>query len=218
MNEKKVSRREFLKIAGIGLAATAFACSGLGYVATRQPKMDLPEINLGKENAVNKILVAYSTRAGSTAEIAAAIGQTLAQRGYTVDVLPVKKQPNPSDYDAVILGSPIRMGSWLPEVVGFVKDNRTLLEQMPVAAFTVHMLNGGNNEQSRGNRQAYLDAVREWISPAEEAFFLGKMELAKLSFLDRFISNAMKAKDEDLRDWNAVHAFAESVFTRVETQ
>lgn len=212
MSEKKVSRREFLKIAGIGLAATAFTCSGLGYAATRQPQLDLPEINLEKENAMKKILVTYSTRAGSTAEIAATIGQTLSQRGYSVDIFPVKKQPNPADYDAVILGSPIRMGSWLPEVIAFIKENRTPLEQLPVAVFTVHMLNSGNDEESRTNRQAYLNAVREWIRPAEEVFFLGKMELAKLSFLDRFISNVMKAKDEDLRDWNTINAFAESVF------
>ncbi len=212
MSEQRVSRRDFLKIAGIGLAATAFTCSGLGYAATRQPQIDSPAIHLEKENAMKKILVSYSTRAGSTAEIAAAIGQTLSQRGYSVDVLPVKKQPNPSDYQAVILGSPIRMGSWLPEMVAFIKENRSLLEKLPLAVFTVHMLNAGDDEQSRANRAGYLNAVREWVSPAEEVFFLGKMELAKLSFLDRFISNVMKAKDEDLRDWNAIHAWSSSIF------
>ncbi len=212
MNDKKVSRREFLKIAGIGLAATAFTCSGLGYAATRQLQIELPDLSLEKENAMKKVLVAYSTRAGSTAEIAATIGQTLSQRGFSVDVLPVKKQPNPADYQAVILGSPIRMGSWLPEMVSFIKENRSLLEKLPLALFTVHMLNGGDDEQSRTNRQAYLNAVREWVTHAEEVYFLGKMELAKLSFLDRFISNAMKAKDEDLRDWNAIQTFAGSVF------
>lgn len=212
MNDKKVSRREFLKIAGIGLAATAFTCSGLGYAATRQPQIELPDLSLEKENAMKKVLVAYSTRAGSTAEIAATIGQTLSQRGFSVDVLSVKKQPNPADYQAVILGSPIRMGSWLPEMVSFIKENRSLLEKLPLALFTVHMLNGGDDEQSRTNRQAYLNAVREWVTHAEEVYFLGKMELAKLSFLDRFISNAMKAKDEDLRDWNAIQTFAGSVF------
>lgn len=212
MNDKKVSRREFLKIAGIGLAATAFTCSGLGYAATRQPQIELPDLSLEKENAMKKVLVAYSTRAGSTAEIAATIGQTLSQRGFSVDVLPVKKQPNPADYQAVILGSPIRMGSWLPEMVSFIKENRSLLEKLPLALFTVHMLNSGDDEQSRSNRQAYLNGVREWVTHAEEVYFLGKMELAKLSFLDRFISNAMKAKDEDLRDWNAIQTFAGSVF------
>lgn len=161
---------------------------------------------------MKKVLVAYSTRAGSTAEIAATIGQTLSQRGFSVDVLPVKKQPNPADYQAVILGSPIRMGSWLPEMVSFIKENRSLLEKLPLALFTVHMLNSGDDEQSRSNRQAYLNGVREWVTHAEEVYFLGKMELAKLSFLDRFISNAMKAKDEDLRDWNAIQTFAGSVF------
>ncbi|MEW6179426.1 MAG: flavodoxin domain-containing protein [Chloroflexota bacterium] len=214
MSERKVSRREFLKMAGIGLAATAFTCSALGYAATRQSQIDLPTMNSGKENAMKKILVTYSTRAGSTAEIAVTIGQTLSQRGFSVDVLPVKKQPNPADYQAIVLGSPIRMGSWLPEMIDFLKQNRSLLEQLPVAAFTVHMLNGGNDEQSRTNRQAYLNGVHEYITPVEEVFFLGKMELSKLSFLDRFISNVMKARDEDLRDWNAIHTFASTVFNK----
>ena len=41
----------------------------------------------------NRILVTYATRAGSTAEVAAAIAETLAARGYAVDVKPVKEKP-----------------------------------------------------------------------------------------------------------------------------
>ena len=42
----------------------------------------------------NRILVTYATRAGSTAEVAAAIAETLAARGYAVDVKPVKEKPH----------------------------------------------------------------------------------------------------------------------------
>jgi len=34
---KSLSRRDFLKVAGLTLAATTVACSGLGYAATRSP-------------------------------------------------------------------------------------------------------------------------------------------------------------------------------------
>ncbi|NCC36842.1 MAG: flavodoxin, partial [Chloroflexia bacterium] len=38
-----------------------------------------------------KVLVTYATRAGSTAEIAVAMAQTLTTRGYNVEVKPVKQ-------------------------------------------------------------------------------------------------------------------------------
>ncbi len=213
MSSQKISRREFLKISAVTLTALSVTCSGLGYVATRQPEPVSTELSIGKENEMNKsILVTYATRAGSTGEIAATVGQGLARRGYAVDVVPVTKKPDVNKYQAVVIGSPIRMGSWLSEMVNFVKDNQTMLTRVPVAAFTVHMLNAGDDEQSRANREAYLTSVHEYIQPTVEAFFLGKMELARLSFLDRLISTMMKAKDEDLRDWNAILNWSSAIF------
>ena len=63
----------------------------------------------------DRILVTYATRAGSTAEVAAACAETLAARGYAVDVKPVKEKTQLTGYSAVVLGSAIRMGDWLPE-------------------------------------------------------------------------------------------------------
>ncbi len=74
-----------------------------------------------------KVLVAYASRAGSTAEVAQAVAEVLRARsgGDTVDVLPVKigQRPQPC-YRAVIAGSAIRMGKWLPEAVEFVAKNQ----------------------------------------------------------------------------------------------
>lgn len=158
-----------------------------------------------------RILVAYATRAGSTAEIATAIARTLNERGFAVDVRPIKARPEISGYDAVIIGSAIRMGHWLPEAVDFVKANQAALNGVPVALFTVHMLNTGDDETSRANRAAYLDAVRPLINPAAEAYFAGAMNFARLSFLDRLIARMVGAVEEDRRDWTAIKAWAEEM-------
>jgi menaquinone-dependent protoporphyrinogen IX oxidase len=51
-----------------------------------------------------KILAAYSSFAGSTAETAVFIGRTLLEKGMADDVKPVNKIKSIDDYDAVITG------------------------------------------------------------------------------------------------------------------
>ena len=38
----------------------------------------------------------------------------------------------------------------------------------------------------------------------------GRIELVKMSVLDRMITQALKAKDEDRRDWTAIRAWAQT--------
>lgn len=208
----KFSRRDFLKVTGLALGGAAVACSGLGYVATRTPEISTPELIFGKEQTMDKpVLVTYATRAGSTAEIANAIGETLAARGFRVEVKPVKSQPALDGYAAVILGSAIRMGNWLPEMVKFIQTNQSVLAAMPTALFTVHMLNTGEDADSRAAREAYIASVRALLPDAENVYFEGAMDFSRLSLLDRFISRMVKAVEADRRDWDAIRRWAETV-------
>ena len=161
----------------------------------------------------NRILVTYATRAGSTAEVAAAIAETLAARGYAVDVKPVKEKPQLTGYSAVVLGSAIRMGNWLPEAVDFVKANQAALNALPTALFTVHMLNTGDDEASRAARAAYLDAVRPLLNGVETAYFEGKMYYRQLSFLDRTVAKMVKSAEADHRDWIGIRQWANAIWS-----
>lgn len=160
-----------------------------------------------------RVLVTYATRAGSAAEIAAAIAKTLAARGYAVDVKPVKEKPKVDGYAAVVLGSAIRMGAWLPEAVDFVKANQAALNSLPVALFTVHMLNTGDDEASRTARAAYLNVVRPLLNTAEAVYFEGQMDFGRLSFLDRAIAKMVKAVEADHRDWGQIKQWASAVWS-----
>ncbi len=161
-----------------------------------------------------KVLVTYATRAGSTAEVASSIAETLTQRGFQADVIPVKSNPSLAGYQAVVLGSAIRIGSWLPEMVDFIKKNQATLNALPTALFTVHMLNTGADETSQAARKAYTAPVHALLSPAaaDEAFFYGNMDYARLSFFDRMIAKAVEKQTHsptgDHRDWDQIRAWA----------
>lgn len=212
MPAKSISRRDFLKAAGITLGASAVTCSGLGYIASRTPEIATPELTYHQENTMNKrILVTYATRCGSTVEVAGAIGKTLSARGFSVDVKPAKEKPQVDGYQAVLVGSAIRFGQWLPEAVEFIKTNQAVLSQVPVALFTVHMMNLGDDEKSTSQRLAYLKDVRPLVKPAAEVFFAGKIDLAQLSFFERTISKMVGSAEGDFRDWDKIRGWAQTV-------
>jgi len=158
-----------------------------------------------------RILVTYATRAGSTVEVAAAIGEILGERGFVVDLKPINTKPAVDGYDAVLIGSAIRYAQWLPEAVEFVKTNQQALNRVPVALFTVHIQNLGDDEQSCANRQAYLNAVRPLLHPVDEIFFPGKIDPEWQSLLARLLIRIVKAPVGDFRDWTKIRGWAQTV-------
>jgi menaquinone-dependent protoporphyrinogen oxidase len=162
----------------------------------------------------NRILVTYATRAGSTVGVADAIALGLRQRGFLVEVRPAKENPSVKGYQAVIVGSAIRQGSWLPEAIAFLIHNQAALRRVRVALFTVHMLNRGDDEQSRQNREAYLDALRPLVLPVAHVFFPGKIDPARLSLIDRLLVRLIQPPIGDFRDWDQIRGWAETLLTQ----
>jgi menaquinone-dependent protoporphyrinogen oxidase len=56
---------------------------------------------------VQRVLVAFGSTNGSTAEIARAVGELLRGRGFAVDVVAAAEVGDVREYDAVILGGAI---------------------------------------------------------------------------------------------------------------
>lgn len=204
-----LSRRSFLKAGAISLGAGTLACSGLGYLASLPPDIEYRDTTYGDEITMeNKILVAYATRAGSTIEIAEEIGELLSQNGAAVDVRPVKQVRSLQGYRAVVVGSAIRMGHWLPEAVKFVERNRAALANVPTAFFVASYSLREDTPEMRATVGAYLDPVRELFEPDHVGLFPGKMDYSKLSWIDRQMAKMVKSPEGDARDWEAVRAWA----------
>jgi len=155
-----------------------------------------------------KILVAYATKAGSTAEVAAEIGRVIeSQNGHKVDVCPVGKLNGVNGYDAVIIGSAIRVGKWLPEAMKLVERHRDALSQIPVACFTVCLTLSEDTEENRREVAAYLAPVYEIVQPVDVGLFAGVMDYSKLPFILRLMMKKMKSPEGDFRDWEVIRAW-----------
>ena len=165
----------------------------------------------------NKILVTYASRFGSTAGVAEVIGKTLTENGMDADVLPMREVKDLSPYQAVVAGSAINAGAWLPEAIQFVQTHRAELAQKPFAAFLVCMtLTMRNADQYRSHVSTWLAPVRALVRPVSEGLFAGGLDIGKIpSFSDRlkFRLSVLFGvwKEGDHRDWNAIRAWAEGL-------
>jgi menaquinone-dependent protoporphyrinogen oxidase len=159
------------------------------------------------------ILVAYATHTGSTADVAAAIGDTLRTRGFTVSVAPVTDDPSPVGYRAVVIGSAINGGQWLPAARQYVERHLADLRRVPVAVFSVHIMNAGDTERAHRKRLAYLDAIRPSLQTVDEAFLIGMgPDPARDPWLSRWLFRRFGGAGEgDCRDWDKIRVWATSV-------
>jgi menaquinone-dependent protoporphyrinogen oxidase len=165
----------------------------------------------------NKILVAYATRAGSTAGVAEAIGRTLAEGGAQVEVRPMNDVKDLTAYRAVVAGSAIQNKQWLPEAMQFMQTHQAALAQRPFAVFLVCMTMAMKNaDKYRGFVEDFLQPVRTLVTPVSEGLFAGVLDISKVpSASDRFkfrLSVLFGVWSEgDHRDWNAIRSWADSI-------
>ena len=159
-----------------------------------------------------KALIVYASHYGSTEQIALTIAQELTRRGLTVDVQAVRQVSSLAGYDRVMLGSAVRYGQWLPEAVNFVSAHQAELNAKPTAFFTVHILNTAADPESEMSRKAYLNPVRPLVKPGAEAFFAGKIDYSQLTVFERMLCKLIKSPAGDLRDWNCISCWAQTVF------
>jgi len=209
---KGMSRRSFLKYAGAAVGVSVFACAGGAVLAVQTPDIEFIETNFGGNNEMGKrVLVAYASKAGSTGGVAEAIGKRLNGNGTAVDVKLVSDKLDLSQYQAVVVGSAIRMGQWLPDAKKFVEKHQAALGQMPTAYFTVCMTLEDDTEEHRREVAAYTDPIRQIMEPDSEAFFAGGYDPKKVSFLERLIMKGLKVPEGDFRQWDQINGWADSL-------
>ncbi len=150
------------------------------------------------------ILVTYSSKTGTTTEIAQYIGKELTTLGLKVDVRSIAEVKNLSSYQAVIVGAPIYAGSWNKVAREFLEKNQSQLRKVPTAIFCVGLSFNKTDQKSKDQIEKYLEKERKLISPKMEGRFMGRMDYKKLNFFEKMLCKMMGSKEGDFRDWNAI--------------
>jgi menaquinone-dependent protoporphyrinogen oxidase len=140
------------------------------------------------------VLVAYASKHGATREIAEALGRDLRSRGLDVDVLRADEVGGFDDYDAVVLGSAVYLGKWLPAAQA-LRDRCT----------HARLWTFGSGPLGEPPRPAPPDlGPRHRVIP-------GKLDRRTLTFGERAVVRLVKAPDGDYRDWDAVAELADAI-------
>ena len=190
---------------------------------------------------MKKILVAYATMAGSTAEVAEVVCEELEKSGLQVDVRPIDEAKDLETYDGVVVGGPMIMG-WHRAARGFLRRHRREFQHIPLAVFVLAMSLTETGETSVDGVPVYLDEnlpkpplkegrlnfreryarlsnyLRPIIQatrpakPASIAVFGGRLEYGRLKWWAvMFAMLVIQAPAGDKRNWTAIREWAEGL-------
>ncbi|MEW6142143.1 MAG: flavodoxin domain-containing protein [Chloroflexota bacterium] len=161
----------------------------------------------------NKVLVAFASKYGATAEIANRVGQIIRKEGFEVDVLPFNRVVDLAQYKAVIISSAVYIGQWRKEAVKFVTQNEKLLTERQVWIFSSGPTGEGDAMElmSGWKYPGKLKPAIERIHPNDIAVFHGLIDMKRLNFMERFMINRVKAASGDFRKWDAVDKWAAGI-------
>lgn len=144
-----------------------------------------------------KVLIAYTTKKGSTREVAEKVGEVLKSKGMEVKVSDLKDKPKPEGFDATIVGAPIMMGSLLHRAPDFVKKHLKTLKDKSFACFALGGTLAEDTEENRAIMLKKLEKITDKIKPVDIGLFGGRYE-----------------KKGDYRDWNKITAWAEGLVSK----
>ena len=189
-----------------------------------------------------KVLIAYTTNAGSTREVAEAVASGLGTDGVVTEIQHIEEVQNVSPYDAVVIGGPMILG-WHRGAVKFLKTHQKALSQIPVAYFFTAMsltrtwdthldgvpiyLDPGLGKCPQKSKRSsfreryatvenYLGPVLKQtpnIRPVSAAFFAGKLDYSRLNLPQKlFARHIVGAQPGDRRNWAAIREWAAGLY------
>lgn len=170
------------------------------------------------------VLVGYASARSSTTGIAEEIGDQLLKAGVRSLVRPIRDVRHLAFYDAVILGSAVHNGGWLPEASAFLARNANELSSLPLWLFSVSSVGETSSffgprvtrliRRTRKDALAVADA-RKWPEFRGHRDFAGAIERGQWGRVGDLFLKVCGGVPGDHRDWQAVDEWARSIASQV---
>ena len=161
-----------------------------------------------------KVLVTAASKYGSTAEIARRIADVLSTRGHDVDVEPADGA-SVAGHDAVVLGSAVYAGHWLPAAKDLIERVGPDLANLPVWLFS----SGPVGEPPKPEEDPVdVAPIVAATSARGHRVFAGRIDRDQLSFPEKAIVVALRVRSGDFRQWDEIEAWAGEIADALESE
>ena len=152
------------------------------------------------------VLVAYGSKHGATAEIAAHIADVLRERGIAVDLRPADAAGPPERYRAVVLGSAVYMRRWR-------RDARHLLQRLQHAdaALPVWLFSSGPFGDMPADASKLVPRRVLAARCREHVLLGGRAPLEPSNPMERALVKGTPPDKRDRRDWAAIDSWAAEI-------
>ncbi len=155
-----------------------------------------------------RVLVIVASKHGSTAEIAAALGEGLTRRGIETKVEDAAKVSDLAGYDAVLLGSAVYAGRWMKSARELAELRAEELATRPVWLFS----SGPVGEPLRPTEDPVDVATIAGAIPTRgHRVFPGRLDKSKLSLAEKALVMSLRVAEGDYRNWDEVAAWANEI-------
>ena len=164
-------------------------------------------------SATARVLVVVASRHGATAEIGRELARSLSspsgESGKLAAVaIPASQLPDPSAFDAVILGSAVYAGRWLDHALEYAAHHAVALRLRPVWLFSSGPIGEPPYPPDEPHDVAPISAL---TGARAHRVCPGRLDPSLLGFGERAMATAMRAPVGDFRDWDAVRAWATEI-------
>lgn len=160
-----------------------------------------------------KILIAYGTVAGSTKEVAQAIGEEMRNAGALVEIKPVEDVKSIEGYDGLVVGSAVRMFHLLGKTRRFLRKHKNALNKVPLAFFVVCLTMGEETPENIEKAKGYAKPMFEVKEPVSLGLFGGCIDHDKLT--DFFGKSMKSVPEQDHRDWDKIREWGKDTLAKM---
>lgn len=157
------------------------------------------------------VLVAYSSKRGSTAEIAETLAATLRREGLGVCLEQAEEVRSLDRYDAVVLGSAVYMKRWRGDAKHFLKKHRKALRQKPFWVFSSGPVGDPANDNPDWIEPPKLTEKVEELGGREHVVFGGRVPLEPRGMMEKAMAEGIPEQFRDRRDWDEIRAWAQQI-------
>ena len=155
-----------------------------------------------------RVLVSVASRHGGTWEIGGCIAQVLRDDGHEVDLCEPQDVADATGYDALVLGSAVYVGHWLPAA-------RELAERVEAAGAppVVWLFSSGLATQpaAAANSPHEMADLAQRLGSRGHKSFRGRLDRRVLTFAERATIAGARAREGDHRDFDLVRAWARQI-------